>query len=368
MYFLTYNDVPDGIYMSQVIDVCKFWEDTFKERVRLVAFISLRNYFLNKAKIRAAYPDSIVFPMLPGIENWRLNSFRLKFFMLFRKKEKVIARGVFATLLALRCKKFNKVCFDARGAYAAEWSEYLKTDSPALAVQMKDLEKAALMKSSSRIAVSLKLVEYWKEQYGYSGNYSIIPCTLPTTDKLNCDIESASLIRNNLKIADNEVLLVYSGSSAEWQSFNKLEGYLTEAFTSNSLLKLLLLSKPGKENTLAKKFPDKVMQTWVYPDEVEQFLSAADYGLLIREDSITNKVSSPVKFAEYLAAGLPVIISEHIGDYSAFVKEQNCGIISTEVDWEKIQRPSPEERKRIQTIAEKYFRKSTYVEQYRKLF
>ena len=52
MYFLTYNDAPDGIYMSQVIDVCRFWEDTFNEKVQLISIISLRNYSANKKKIK----------------------------------------------------------------------------------------------------------------------------------------------------------------------------------------------------------------------------------------------------------------------------------------------------------------------------
>ena len=38
-----------------------------------------------------------------------------------------MARGVFAGNLALRTKRLgfsHKVCFDGRGAYAAEWNEY----------------------------------------------------------------------------------------------------------------------------------------------------------------------------------------------------------------------------------------------------
>src|ERR1700722_8255967 len=107
MVFLTYNDAPDGVYFSQVIDVCNYIEDTFKERVRLIAFVSLRDFFVQKEKIRFAYSDSVVLPMFPGIDNWKLNLLRLKLQLFFHKKDKVIARGVFASLLALKCKKFN---------------------------------------------------------------------------------------------------------------------------------------------------------------------------------------------------------------------------------------------------------------------
>ncbi|HXP48650.1 MAG TPA: hypothetical protein VN922_01785, partial [Bacteroidia bacterium] len=78
--------------------------------------------------------------------------------------------------------------------------------------------------------------------------------------------------------------------------------------------------------------------------------------------------SSPVKFAEYLAVGLPVIISENIGDYSAFVSEKNCGSLVNSINWNSITRPNTEEKIRIQSVAELYFRKKDYTEQYRKLF
>jgi hypothetical protein len=39
-----------------------------------------------------------------------------------------------------------------------------------------------------------------------------------------------------------------------------------------------------------------------------------------------------VKFAEYLYAGLRIVMSEKIGDYNLFLKENNCGIVDTEVD------------------------------------
>lgn len=368
MYFLTYNDAPSGVYFSQVTDVCRYWEDTFKERVRLIAFISLHDFFVNKNKIRFAYPDSYVFPMVPGIENWKLNATRLRTFFLFRKKEKVIARGVFATLLALESKKFTKVCFDARGAYNAEWSEYLKEHSPALASKMKELEKQALMKADYRIAVSQKLVDYWKEEYGYNDSkHVVIPCTLDSSNPVSYDKTISGKIRKEFNVSDDEILLVYSGSSAQWQSFGQLEEHITKALQVNPKIKLLMLAKPGTEKAIAEKFPGRVIQAWVRPDEVTSYLNAGDYGLLIREPSVTNKVSSPVKFAEYLAAGLQVIISEDIGDYSNFVKEQHCGMLVESVNWAELKRPDESLKLKMVEMAKKHFLKASYKEQYSKV-
>ena len=64
----------------------------------------------------------------------------------------------------------------------------------------------------------------------------------------------------------------------------------------------------------------------VTSDEVPQILAASDLGLLLRENSIVNAVASPVKFGEYMAAGIPLLISQGIGDYSDAVRDQGLGI------------------------------------------
>jgi len=369
MVYLTYNDAPGGIYQSQVIDTCRFLEDTFDEDILLVAFISGRNFFATRRKIKSAYHHSIVLPMWPGINNWRKNRFLLKLVMLTRQKENIIARGVFAMLLARASKRFLNVCFDARGAYTAEWSEYLKNESPGIEKEMSDMESSAVLNADVRIAVSQKLVDYWKENFKYtSTNHVVIPCTLSKNVSTEYNEAELSKVRKQLAFTDSDVVLVYSGSSAKWQSFNVLEENITKALETNAALKLLMLCKAGEEKALTDKFPGRVIQKWVAEDEVHSYLQAADYGLLIREQSVTNKVSSPVKFAEYLAAGLPVIISENIGDYSAFVTEKKCGMLVGNTDWAKLKRPSEVEKKGIQAIAEKYFRKANYLEEYKKLF
>ena len=78
---------------------------------------------------------------------------------------------------------------------------------------------------------------------------------------------------------------------------------------------------------LLNLYPERIIQRHVSSDDVVHYLDIADYGLLIRENSITNKVASPVKCAEYLSRGLKVIISSDIGDYSEEIENNNLGFI-----------------------------------------
>ena len=96
-------------------------------------------------------------------------------------------------------------------------------------------------------------------------------------------------------------------------------------------------------------------------NEVPKYLLAADYGLLIRENTVTNQVASPVKFAEYLACGLPVIISRNLGDYSEFVTKNNCGYLLNEFNFQPRNKPI------IKNIALNHFKKLVFIDEYRRL-
>ena len=108
-------------------------------------------------------------------------------------------------------------------------------------------------------------------------------------------------------------------------------------------------------------FPDQIICKELFPSQVSKYLGVGNYGLLIREKSITNLVASPVKFAEYLACGLNVIISEGIGDYSEFVAAHGCGQLVNEFSFKVMDKSA------LQLLAETNFTKSSKFELYRKL-
>jgi len=120
-------------------------------------------------------------------------------------------------------------------------------------------------------------------------------------------------------------------------------------------------------NELITQFPNQVSRKWLKHEEVTSFLLACDWGILIREQSVTNKVASPTKFAEYLSAGLPVIISENLGDYTEFVKNNDCGIIYSEQKSLSISRRQFSERNRLIRLVALNWTKSAQDGQYKKL-
>jgi hypothetical protein len=53
---------------------------------------------------------------------------------------------------------------------------------------------------------------------------------------------------------------------------------------------------------------------------------------LLRESNTVNKVSHPLKFVEYLYAGLNLIISRDIGDTQDLVIKNNFGVVLDTLD------------------------------------
>jgi len=332
--YLTFNDGPSGIFSSQVIDVVKFLNTHFQEKVLLVSFVSSRQYFNHKAKIKTELSDAIVLPMFPGVHRWRLNVVLLFLVVLFKKPKKIIGRSVLATQLALKMRssgRVKEVVYDGRGAIRAEWEEYQVIQNPKMLSEIFNLEKEVVIKSDYRMAVSNKLIEYWQDEFGYHSNHHVIvPCTL---NKLFEDIVLTEPTINETKKAigfdENAIVFVYSGSVAGWQSFDMLYNYIAQILKSDFNYKLVFLSDMD-ENILKlqHQFPHQIICKKLKVNDVPKYLLAADYGLLLREETITNQVASPVKFAEYIACGLKVIISDHLGDYSQFVETFDNGILN----------------------------------------
>lgn len=368
MIFLTYNDQPSGIYNSQVIDVVKYLNATQSaERVKLIALISIRSFFKNRKLIKHRLPEATIVPMIPKIGLWRLNYHVLS---LIVNDKKIMARGPFAASLAMRLKragKIDKVIFDARGAYKAELNEYDVVQNETIKQQIGEIEKDVVLNSDLRLAVSHSLVNYWRKEFNYnSDKHVVVPCTLSNDFPMEFpNEEELKQIKTEAGFNENDTVIVYSGSSAGWQSFSLVEKMLTEVFEKNTDVKLLWLTNHLNENSdFVKKFKDRIKAAWVKPEEVKKYLLAGDHGLLYRVSSVTNQVASPVKFAEYLSCGLNVIISDNLGDFSEFVRKNNCGSVG---DVNSVYKVSYDAKLQNHKLAMQYLSKENYKTDYLKI-
>jgi len=373
IFYLTYNEAPSSVFSSQVIDVVRFLNSNGDKAVTLVSFISLRNFFRNRKAIKKQLATALVVPMFPRMSNWKYNRWLLLLLSFIFKSHTVIARSVMATKLALAARDrgyCKKVVYDARGAIACEWTEYKVVTNKFLLGKIEEYEKEVIHRSDFRLSVSQKLVDFWKVHYGFDSEaYVVIPCTLQLYF-LTIDISDESILkaRKQLGLLPDDVVYVYSGSLAGWQSFELTQTFIEPILKKNPKNKIVFFSHAHDTiSDMALKFPDQVLAKRLESDEVQHYLIAGDYGLLIREDSKTNQVASPIKYAEYLACGLKVILSDHLGDYTALSLQHKWGFVYSQFDSE-IEKPDLTEKTRISLEGIKMFSKSHYTESYNKLF
>ncbi|MEO8590183.1 MAG: hypothetical protein ABI432_12490 [Flavobacteriales bacterium] len=366
--YLTYNDQPSGVYWSQVTDVVEHLNTFRSERVKLVALVSARGYLETRRSIRSHSPSAWVIPMVPTMARWRRNVMIMAWVCRILGPKAIIARGVMATWMALRVRErklVQRVCFDGRGAYAAEWEEYRIIDDDALIAQFRPLEQEAVNASDFRLAVSNALVAHWRERYAYSGAaHVVVPCTLGK------DLAHVRPKAEGRTVgADERIRLVYSGSSAGWQSFELLERMLVPLLEKDERVDVMFLTrKDPRIEALERKFPGRVSSAWFNAAEVGEVLREQDGGILVRENTVTNQVSSPTKFAEYLACGLPVIISGHIGDLSQAVERDHLGgVVQEGSPLPRLERPGAERRAQLMDYAHAHFTKSAHNTSYTRL-
>lgn len=345
MIFFCFNERYNGIFKSQVIEVLKTYNDLgFK--IKLISIISLRNFFVERKKIKKEYHFSLVLPMFPFLKFWTVNKYFLRFFL--KKSELIISRGIFATNLVFLTKLENcKVIYDGRGAITSEQKEYGVYNGTGLENKIFNIEQKAILNSNYRISVSEKLLEYWKKDFQYtSKNHVIIPSCA------NYKLESKDFTEKNIN--NDEIIIVFCGSSSKWHSFEIMVSHFERFLKYSPKIKIIILSKINNHIVdLINKFPNRVSQDWVDASKISKILIKADYGYVYRIQTKTNYVASPVKIAEYLSCGLKLLISDNLGDYSRLVQENSFGfnLDSPFFNYSSINKVSLPEKMRISSFA-----------------
>ena len=70
----------------------------------------------------------------------------------------------------------------------------------------------------------------------------------------------------------------------------------------------------------------------VYFEEIQEYLNASDLGVCLRHRHIMNKTTPSGKVLDYLGCGLPVLITDAMGEVSSTVRANEFGIVLNDMD------------------------------------
>lgn len=243
-------------------------------------------------------------------------------------------RSYITSLIGLRFKnkKNIKFIFDMRDFWADERvnGKIWNLNNPIYKIvynYFKKKEKLFFKKSDAIIALTEKAkFEILKLYSSISKNkITVIPCATDFNKFVPKSLSLKLKIREKLNINEQSFVLTYLGSLGTWYLLDEMMKFFSQLLKKFSNAIFLFITPEPVENIIkiAVKYNiDKhlIRHCFVRHDEVPQYLSISNSGIMFIKPSYSKMSSSPTKFAEFLAMGIPVICN-NIGDLDEHAKQ-----------------------------------------------
>jgi len=242
----------------------------------------------------------------------------------------VHAHNLYSACLALSARPLHKykVVLDYHGRIPEEYV-YLGKGGETSRRALERLERWTIRESDHLIVVSDKLRRYVQERYDTPDEkVSVIPCATDAR-RFKRDATQRTATRSRLGLEDRFVC-THLGSFFEWYDPELLMAAfrcVRDRVPNAHLLVVTAEAGRVQEFISARISADQVTVMTAAHDEVPALLNASDVGFLLLRSSPNIETSSPVKFAEYLNCGVPVVITPGVGDYSDMVREEQLGLV-----------------------------------------
>jgi glycosyltransferase involved in cell wall biosynthesis len=276
-----------------------------------------------------------------------------------------------------------KVVFDFRGAAPEEYLNSLSIDSIAAVTDPEIIKEyrrclsrdAEMMNIGDMIyCVSNSLRDYLLKLHEGEENDGKI-CVVPgaADESIFYHDPRLGLEKRKAQRLENRKIAIYTGRLKNNYHKKELVFEFAAMFVARDKANYFICLTPDIDMANELKAGNSIsvenilIQYINDPAEINAFLNAADLGIILRDNVMTNRVASPTKLAEYLLAGLPVLASDHIGDYSEFIRENRLGcVVNNDIEELLVAagrfRFTPEERAKNSTIAGARFSKQANID------
>lgn len=244
----------------------------------------------------------------------------------------IIARGTPAGALALKVSKKTKIpffveSFEPHSAYMHESGTW-KWFDPRYVFQKK-WENQQIWEAKGLMPVAENYRKYLIANGVDPGKIDVMPCCVPLQE-FAFNPESRNKIRNKLK-CENKFVGVYTGKFGgiymREEAFDIFKAAF-DFFGERFFLFILSPDDPDWIKTILAKNEintENVFFSSVPHKEVSAFLSAADFAFSLQSPKPSNLYLSPIKNAEYWAAGLPILITRGVGDDHEIILKEKAG-------------------------------------------
>lgn len=273
------------------------------------------------------------FVLLNRFLRWKRYKQFLKNLINDNKVTCILGRGAPAGILACELSQDFKIpyyveSFEPHSAYMQESGVWKKWDPRY--IKQKLGERKVKKTAKGLITVSNNYRRQLEHENVDPGKIQVVPCVV-NTQLFTINEHEGNVTRQKLGIPANAVVGInvgkYGGIYHDEKAFllfkylfQHIPGYYQIFLTHDTEdvhLKAAGYGLPKKLCIIANAMHH----------EVPAYLSAADFGFVLVKSTPSKKFCSAIKTGEYWASGLPVIITEDIGDESEIISATETGIV-----------------------------------------
>jgi glycosyltransferase involved in cell wall biosynthesis len=239
--------------------------------------------------------------------------------------------------LALKRRLGARMIFDVRGLMADEYVDAGHWRKGSIPYRITKLaERRALAATDGIVTLTERIwpvIKEWGELRSRNVAHEVVPCCADL-ELFKFNQKAREQRRQELGISDRFVL-VYSGSIDGWYLTEEMGDFFVALRKQNPQAHFLWLT-PSRHERIRALMRDRGISendytvTSATPRDVPSYLSAADAGLAFIKPCFSKLASSPTKYAEYLACGLPLIINAGIGDSDDLILKEDVGALVSE--------------------------------------
>ncbi|MCC6452747.1 MAG: glycosyltransferase, partial [Acidobacteria bacterium] len=247
--------------------------------------------------------------------------------------------GVMAAVARKFSRELPKILFDIRGFFPEEYTDAGRwPEGGRLYRFAKRVERWLMRESDAFVVLTEKARDILFPESRETGferegrPVEVIPCCVDLERRFSGDHASLRReFREKLGL-DGRRVIVYAGSFGGWYLTDEMLSFFETARKNDAKTFVMILTQREKEKIAdalrAKGFADAdFMVESVSPDEIGNYLNAADIAISFIKACYSKLSSSPTKLAEYLACGLPIIANRGVGDVDELIEKNNVGVL-----------------------------------------
>jgi glycosyltransferase involved in cell wall biosynthesis len=255
-----------------------------------------------------------------------------------RKIDVMHARAHIPMAMALVARRLAtcRTVFDVRGLMAEEYADAgVWREGSAVYRAVKWLERAGLRRAD-QVVVLTERMRAWLSESGLARaeKVTVIPCCVGLSRFDETDEGAAE--RNEFEVSDADgggrFEVVYAGAATGLYLLEEMARFFlaVRGLRPRAFFRVLTRSDAGHVSEVLRRagLSDEEFRVGpVEPSEVPVYLKRARLGLSFRKPTFSQIAASPTKIPEYLAAGLPAVSNEGVGDTDELLERERVGVV-----------------------------------------